>query len=114
MRIYHRIVSTTLIVFKVCGALLVLVSSTRLADRKSSFDLIRERSRLCDLVFGSDKATGVLEIAAPHECRSDPLPQGNGSCHRQELFTGQGEEDAPREALPHVVKSPRRLLERSE
>jgi hypothetical protein len=57
---------------------------------------------------------GFFEIAASHERCSDPLPQGNDSRHRQELFTGQGEEDAPRAALPHLVKAPRRLLERLE
>jgi len=57
---------------------------------------------------------GFFEIAASYERRSDPLPQGNGSRHRQELFKGQGEEDAPRAALPHLVKAPRRLLERVE
>jgi len=57
---------------------------------------------------------GFFEIAASHERRSDPLPQGNGSRHRQELYTGQGEEDAPRAALPHLVKTPQRLLERLE
>jgi hypothetical protein len=76
------------------------ISVAPLADPKSSFQPgHRERSRLCDLVFRSDKATGILEIAAPHERRSDPLSQGNGSCHRQELFTGQGLEYAPRAAL---------------
>ena len=77
----------------------------------SSFNLIRERGRLCDPVFRSDKAAGFFEIATPHERRSDPLPQGNDSRRRQELFTGQGEEDAPREAQQHLVKAPRRLLE---
>ena len=57
---------------------------------------------------------GFFEIAASHERRSDPLPQGNGGRHRQELFTGQGEEDAPRAALRHLVKTSRCLLERLE
>lgn len=57
---------------------------------------------------------GFFEIAASHERRSDPLPQGNGGRHRQELFTGQGEEDAPRAALRHLVKTPWCLLERLE
>jgi hypothetical protein len=78
----------------------------------SNSSFVRERGGLCDPFFRSDKVAGFFEIAASHERCSDSLPQGNGSRHRQELFTGQGEEDAPREALLHLVKTPRRLLER--
>jgi len=75
---------------------------------------VRERGRLCDPFFRSDKAAWFFEITASHERRIDPLPQRNGSRHRQELFTGQREEYAPREALQHLVKTPQRLLERLE
>jgi hypothetical protein len=44
----------------------------QLADLKS-LGSVRERSGLRDLVFRSDKATRILEFAAAHERRSDPL-----------------------------------------
>jgi hypothetical protein len=88
------------------------LAPSQLADPKSS--PVRERSRLCDTVFRSDDATRVLEIAASHERRPEPLPQGNGSRHRQEIFTRNGPEYTPREALPHLVKTPRHLLDRLE
>jgi hypothetical protein len=106
MRICHRSVSTTWIVFRVC-ATRSSPAMTRLANFKLSF--VRERGRLCDPVFCSDKVAWFFEIATSHERRSDPLPQGNGSRHRQGFFTGQGEEDTPRAALPHLVKTPRRV-----
>jgi hypothetical protein len=96
----------------------ISVDSLRLTspipNRRSTQLDLRERSRLRDIVFRPDKAAGILEIAAPHERRSDPLPQGNGSCHRQELLTGRGREHAPRAALPHLVQTPPRLLDRFE
>jgi hypothetical protein len=42
--------------------------------RLVQLDLVRERSGFRDIVLRSDKASGILEIAAPHERRSDPLP----------------------------------------
>ena len=54
----------------------------------------------------------VLEISASHERRSDPLPQGNGSRHRQVFPRESGKEHAPREALRHLVTTPRSLLDR--
>jgi hypothetical protein len=47
----------------------VLLFPTCLADTKSS--LVRERSRLCNLVFRSDTAAMILESAASHERCSD-------------------------------------------
>src|SRR5258708_24158034 len=114
MKICRQIASITLIVFKVCGCLFYQyrLAPSQLANPKSS--PVRERSRLCDPVFCSDDATRVLEIAASHERRPDPLPQGNGSRHRQEIFTGNWPEYTPREALPHLVTTPLHLLYRLE
>jgi hypothetical protein len=85
-----------------------------LVVQRSTFNFARERKRLRDPVFRSDQATGILEIAAPDERRSYPLPQGNGSRHRQELPAGCGQEHASRAALQHLVETSRRLLDRFE
>ena len=69
----------------------------------------RERSRLCDLVFGPDTACRILELTASDERRSDPMPQRNGSRHQQVFLMGCWEEHAPGSALLRLVTAPRRL-----
>ena len=54
------------------------------------------------------------EISASHERRSDPLPQGNGSRHRQVFPRESRKEHPSREALRHLVTTPRSLLDRLE
>ena len=69
----------------------------------------RERSRLRDFVFSPDAASRILELATSHERRPDPLPQRNGSRHRQAFLAGCGEKYALGPALPHLVTAPQRL-----
>jgi hypothetical protein len=90
----------------------VLLFPTCLADTKSS--LVRERSRLCNLVFRSDTAARILKSAASHERCSDPLQQGNSSRHQQVFPTRRGEEYAPWAAVPYLVKTPPHLLDQLE
>ena len=67
---------------------------------------VRKRGRLRDLVFSQNRASGILECAASHERRSDPVLQRNGSRHRQVFLGGGGGKDAPRAALPYLVTAP--------
>ena len=66
----------------------------------------RERSRLCDLVISQDPKTRIPDFATPHECCPDPLPQGNGSCHRQIFPARGGEEYATGSTRARLVTAP--------
>jgi len=66
----------------------------------------RERSRLCDLVFSPDPKTRIPDFAAPHERCPDPLPQGNGSRHRQIFPARGGEEYATGSTRARLVTAP--------
>ena len=70
---------------------------------------VRKRSRLCDLVFSQDRTSRILELAASHERRSDPLSERNGSRHGQAFPAGGGKKYAPRAALPCLGTAPRHL-----
>jgi len=70
---------------------------------------VRKRSRLCDLVFSQDRTSRILELAASHERRSDPLSERNGSRHGQVFPAGGGKKYAPRAALPCLDTAPRHL-----
>ena len=52
----------------------------------------RERRRLCHFVISPDPKTRIPEFETPHECRPDPLPQGNGSRYGQ-IFPAWGREE---------------------
>ena len=69
----------------------------------------RKRDGLCYLILSQNTTTGFSEVTAAHECRLNPLSEGDGGCDKQEFSTRIGEIHSPGRVVLHLVRAPRGL-----